>query len=243
MWGDPAFALIGFLEDVRAIDVGVDELKAALGYEPGYPLGRESVVPSHEIQDAVIAEFGSAAVFRDAVEGHVGTPPLDELPETASSAHTLGTAYRREDESARAERSDVYIVDPDRIDRGTQAHKRTQNLVAEYLENRGLTPKSHQGSEPPYDLAWEDGGTIFIAEIKSLTDQNEERQLRLGLGQILRYGQLLGQIKGKPIQRIIVVERQPTRRDWIELCASYDVKLVWPETFTTCEGRSSPALH
>ena len=30
-------------------------------------------------------------------------------------------------------------------------------------------------------------GTVFVAEIKSITDDNEEEQLRLGLGQVLRY--------------------------------------------------------
>jgi hypothetical protein len=235
VWGDPTFELIGYLEEVAAVDVAPEDLKAALGYRTEYRVGRESVVPSNQIQEEVIAAFGSAEAFRDAVIGHVGTPPLDELPATGLPVDLLGTAYRPEDEETKAERSEVYKVDPDRIDRGTQAHRRTQNLLAALLQGRGLTPKSWSGAEPPYDLAWEDGATLFVAEIKSLTLQNEERQLRLALGQVLRYAQQLA-YKDKPIQKVIAVERRPTDMTWIELCAGYEVTLVWPETFTDVAG-------
>jgi hypothetical protein len=128
-------------------------------------------------------------------------------------------------------RSEIFIVDPDRIDRGTQAHRRTQNRLASHLEERGLTPRRPSGPEPPYDLAWEADELIFVAEIKSLTRQNEERQLRLALGQVLRYAQQLG-YKGKAIRKIIAVEREPTDESWVDLCEDYDVALVWPETFS-----------
>ncbi len=188
-------------------------------------------MPGEESQDAILADFGSAEAFRDAVVSHSETPPLDELPATSTPVESLGAGYR-EDETATTERSEVYRVDPDRIDRGTQAHSTTQNLLAEHLRSRGLTPRSWEGMEPPYDLAWEDGGAIFVAEVKSLTAQNEERQLRLALGQVLRYGQQLERIKKQAIQNVIATERKPIDSAWIELCARYDVKLVWPETFT-----------
>jgi hypothetical protein len=50
------------------------------------------------------------------------------------------------------------------------------------------------------------------------------------VGQFLRYGQQLT-YKERPVRRIIAVEREPTDTTWIELCARYDVKLVWPEAF------------
>jgi hypothetical protein len=115
------------------------------------------------------------------------------------------------------------------------AHKKTQALLAAHLEDRGLIPRSWSFLEPFYDLAWEDGDFFFVAEIKSLTRQNEERQLRLALGQILRYARQLA-YKDKPIQKIIAVERRPTDTTWIELCAGYGVTLVWPETFTDVAG-------
>jgi hypothetical protein len=152
VWGDPTFELICYLAEISVVDVTGEELKAALGYRPEYRIGRESIVPSVEIQDAVIAGFGSAEAFRDAVVGHVGTPPLNELPVTGLPLDSLGTAYRQEDEEAKAERGEVYRVDPDKIDRGTQAHRKTQNLLAAHLESRGLKPKRPSRLEPPTTL-------------------------------------------------------------------------------------------
>jgi hypothetical protein len=58
------------------------------------------------------------------------------------------------------------------------------------------------------------------------------RALRLGLGQVLRYAHLLG-AKGRPVRRVIAVEREPSDASWIELCEAAGVTLVWPETFGT----------
>ena len=40
-------------------------------------------------------------------------------------------------------------------------------------------------------MAWQKDGTVFVAEVKSITAENEEHQLRVGLGQVLRYRQHL----------------------------------------------------
>ena len=34
-----------------------------------------------------------------------------------------------------------------------------------------------------FDIAWDDDDDIVVAEVKSLTTRNEEKQLRLALGQ------------------------------------------------------------
>jgi hypothetical protein len=80
------------------VDVAADALKVALGYELGYRF-RESVVPDENIQEAILAEYGTAEAFRDAaVIGHAGTPPLDDLPDGALPADAIGGEYRPEDE-------------------------------------------------------------------------------------------------------------------------------------------------
>jgi hypothetical protein len=38
-----------------------------------------------------------------------------------------------------------------------------------------------------FDIAWEVDDAVFVGEAKSLAGKNEERQLCLGLGQVLRY--------------------------------------------------------
>ena len=62
------------------------------------------------------------------------------------------------------------------------ASKAGDGGLARVLHDAGLTPRSRLPHEPNFDLAWQIGDTVFVAEIKSITDDNEEEQLRLGLG-------------------------------------------------------------
>ena len=48
-----------------------------------------------------------------------------------------------------------------------------------------------------------------MAEIKSITADNEEEQLRLGLGQVLRYRQRLLALGHECVVAVLVPERQP----------------------------------
>lgn len=81
--------------------------------------------------------------------------------------------------------------------------------------------------QPPYDLAWEHRGTTYVAVVKSITQANEEKQLRLGLGQVLRYEQLV-EGSGKPVQAVLVPESEPSDPTWKSLCRDVDIVLVWP---------------
>jgi hypothetical protein len=116
------------------------------------------------------------------------------------------------------------------VDRALRSHARTQEALADAVIAAGLLPRSPLPGEPVFDLAWEDGDTIVVAEVKSLTQRNEERQLRLALGQVLRYAHLLG-AKGRPVRCVIAAERKPTDDTWTELATSARVMLVWPATF------------
>ncbi len=99
--------------------------------------------------------------------------------------------------------------------------------MAEALEALGITPLEPNRGEPLYDLAWETANAIFVAEVKSLTVVNEERQLRLGLGQVFRYRQLL-EHHSKPVIAVLMAERQPADDSWTTLCQSLGVCLLWP---------------
>jgi hypothetical protein len=65
------------------------------------------------------------------------------------------------------------------VDRGLAGYRRTQNVLARALCKVRLEPK--RGRHPDFDLGWWEGNTFCVAEIKSLTDVNEERQLRLAV--------------------------------------------------------------
>ena len=118
------------------------------------------------------------------------------------------------------------------VDRALASHARVQEALAAAARAAGFVPRSSTPGEPVFDVAWDDGNAIVVAEIKSLTVRNEEKQLRLALGQVLRYGHLLG-AKGRPVRRVIAVERKPSDSSWKDLCAASGVELVWPETFGT----------
>ena len=127
----------------------------------------------------------------------------------------------------------VFEVDPDLIDRGTNAHIDTQNTLRNAIVAAGLVPLSPAASDPQFDAAWVDGDAATVAEVKSLTDLNEERQLRLGLGQVLRYRHDLDWDAVTSVQAVLAVEREPTDRRWIEVCEENGVALVWPATFAS----------
>ena len=125
---------------------------------------------------------------------------------------------------------DPFAVDPDVIDRGNQAHASTQDALAQFVRDSGFEPRQPQPDEPQYDLAWTGLNRVFVAEVKSITEANEESQLRLGLGQVLRYRHELAR-SGREIIAVLVAERAPHEPAWAELCASLSVVLVWPGAF------------
>lgn len=166
------------------------------------------------------------------------TQPTSAAPAPRAAANGLGVRYRPPDEdvSTRPDR-DPHGVDPDLVDRALRSHARVQNRLAAAVRQAGFEPRSAAPGEPAFDLAWEDGDTVCIAEVKSMSGTNEEKQLRLALGQVLRYTHLLA-AKGKPIRPFIAVEHEPNDGSWKDLCQQLDVRLCWPATFTDVVGAS-----
>ena len=62
-----------------------------------------------------------------------------------------------------------------------------------------------------------------------MTEENEERQLRLGLGQVLSYAHLLDWDEVKTVQPVLAVERRPAAEYWEALCKRHGVILTWPK--------------
>lgn len=163
-------------------------------------------------------------------------PGLEELSGGAGalspsqSTKGLGQQYRRINEDVASSTRNPFAVDPDVVDRGLRGHRSTQNALADALRARDIEPRSPRSDEPQFDLAWEADGAIFVVEVKSLTDVNEEKQLRLALGQVLRYAQLLT-TDGRQARPIIAAERQPSDSAWVDLCQQLGVLLIWQDTF------------
>jgi hypothetical protein len=118
------------------------------------------------------------------------------------------------------------MTDPALVERGLRGHADTQNELARVLRDAGLSPRSRLPHEPNFDLAWQAGDTAFVAEIKSITDDNEEEQLRLGLGQVLRYRHRLQRIGYSNVIAVLVPERPPRDPSWADLCHDLQVVLL-----------------
>jgi hypothetical protein len=144
------------------------------------------------------------------------------------SPQELGDDYRTADEILTIPRRDPFAVDPALVERGVRGHALTQNALAKQLRVLGIEPRSPRPDEPNFDVAWRCGGRIFVAEVKSLTAANEEKQLRLGLGQVLRYADQLS--TDAPAIPVLAVECCPTT-GWEQLCSRLGVVLIWPEVF------------
>lgn len=91
----------------------------------------------------------------------------------------------------------------------------------------GHTPTRPKAGNPLWDLLWETESCVWVAEVKSITDKNEERQLRLGLGQLLRYRHRLI-TSAVAARAVLMIERARMDSEWNTLCADLDVVLVWP---------------
>jgi hypothetical protein len=145
----------------------------------------------------------------------------------AASQPTVGAAYRYARSSALPDRREPFSVDPAVVERGLRGHANTQNALAAAVESAGHTPLSPRSGDPNFDLGWHVGDAFFVAEVKSITTKNEEQQLRLGLGQVLRYRHVLhGRFDA--VRAVLVAEREPRDPAWRVLCQSLDVLFATP---------------
>ena len=157
-------------------------------------------------------------------------PQLEEniqRREIRDEIQQIGSNYRLADEDTSVGQIDPFSIDPALVERGKRGHAETQNKLAEYLQKKGFKPRSPSYEEPNYDLAWESREYLYIVEVKSITHENEEKQLRLGLGQLLRYRYLLRDRLN--VIGVLVTEHRPTDNSWEGLCNELQIILTCPE--------------
>jgi hypothetical protein len=186
-----------------------DGLRATQGYLTKMPAALLEVLPKlPSLLDDIPAAFPSLPAPREPKELGEDYVPVDvEVP--------------------RVER-DPFSVDPAAVERGLRSHGELQNLLAETVAELGHKVRRPGPLDPPWDLLWLGDDDIWVAEIKSLTRANEERQLRLGLGQVLIYRQRLKRVH-QSVRAVLMVEWRPLDPDWHELCDHLGVLLLWPD--------------
>ena len=160
-------------------------------------------------------------------------------PHTTQRRHQFGIPYREANAVSISRETNPWSRDPSLVDRALAAHTETQNALASYVRDKGADVRSPQPNEPEFDIAWTLNSRDYVAEVKSLTDANQEKQLRLGLGQILRYRYQLG---GDLIP-VLAVEKEPSDRGWADLCESLGVILVWPGAWDRTEHSEVATLR
>ncbi|MDT5014770.1 MAG: hypothetical protein QOD39_930 [Mycobacterium sp.] len=140
--------------------------------------------------------------------------------------HTSTRTYRRAAASPSVRPADLFTFDPAAREKALAAHAQIQNGLADFLETVGRSPFSPGDDEPDYDLAWIDGSTIHVVEVKSLSGVSATHQMRLGVGQVLHYRQALGLSHADAVA-VLAVEYEPDSI-WQGVCADVDVRLTWP---------------
>lgn len=150
------------------------------------------------------------------------------LPQQASVSKLaeVGATYRAADENASAATRDPFSVDPALVERGCRGHAVTQNALATFLRMRGIEPLSPSSTQINFDLGWRAAGRFFVAEVKSCTNANVEKQLRLGLGQVLRYRSVLEDKLGGSVVAVLALEADLADASWRKLYNSLGVHLV-----------------
>lgn len=146
-------------------------------------------------------------------------------PETAEP--TLSTPYRDLDENVTTSPRKPFEIDPDAVDRASRTHIRLQNELASQLRSLGIEPQRPGFGDPKFDIGWWWKDTFVVAEVKSLSPENEVLQLQLGLGQTLDYVNSL-ECTGKRSYGLLAIPRPPSDDRWISLCESHGVRLIWP---------------
>ncbi len=165
----------------------------------------------------LVAELARGGLPAAPPAPHVLSPPAIGVPFVARAVRKRKPA-------------DPFAVDPERVERGTVAHEQTLSALGSFLQANGRQPLAPAPDDPEFDLAWTDNAVTYVAEVKSVTDANEDKQLRLGLGQALWYRHLLA-VGGRQVRAVLVAEREPRDARWREVCSGCGVLLTWPERF------------
>jgi hypothetical protein len=120
----------------------------------------------------------------------------------------------------------VWEYDPYERDKSTVRHKILENWLIEQLLDNDLKPQDSVNG-PQFDVGWSLNESLVVCEVKS-TQNNETKQIRLGLGQVLHYKFETELTTKQDVKAALLVESEPEDSMLIELCRSVDVYLFWP---------------
>lgn len=162
----------------------------------------------------------------------------NQIPDSQGPADDFGREYIFADEESRdVAESELFSTDPNLLDRALQIHSLTQNTVANWVIGSSLTPHSPASTYCDFDIAWESDFGKVVCEVKSLSDENEVHQFRLGLGQVLEYAQKLEALP------VLMFSRRPTQSALIDAANKAGVVVLWPEILNNYTARDLRILR
>jgi len=162
-----------------------------------------------------ITQYGLIAIRNAVIDlmSHVEPHEDVDLAVDSSFAYGLGgyiqapEIYNHEGDFAPGQ------IDPDALGDGFERHNRTQNMLANFLQAHGATVLSPQVHDPKFDLFWVGNQGAFVCEVKSITHENEESQLRKAVGQVLRYQAQLHAL-GRSCKAVVVTDTAFVDESW-----------------------------
>lgn len=161
-----------------------------------------------------------------------------QIPDSQGPTYDFGREYIFADEESRdVAESELFSADPNLLDRALQIHSLTQNTIANWIIGSSLTPHSPASTYCDFDIAWESDFGKVVCEVKSLSDENEVHQFRLGLGQVLEYAQKLEALP------VLMFSRRPTQSALIEAANKAGVVVLWPEILNNYTARDLRILR
>ena len=227
------------LSRIRSEQPALEGLRGSRPYFP-FELGRRDTRPLQgylfKLPAAFIGHFRELdGVPRPAVSDPDSRTTPNGGRREHSSLQGERPDFRPRDENVRSRAARPWSRDPSEVDRALSAHARVERLVAEAAAGEGWVARAYGPGDPVFDLLLERSGgdsPQIVVEVKSTTATNEEKQLRLALGQVLRYRQLLS-ASGDDVVGWIAIEGPPRDGSWVALCDTGGVSLVWPALVAT----------
>lgn len=206
------------------------------GYSPNWKYG------DYGIREAEVAELQRRGFDAVIIDDHGLLQLLHGFPAQILKPHrppprpVFMAPYRSAlDQAVTTRRASA--PDPEAWERALMGHRQTQEALADAVRSAGYEPRSPARSDCDFDLAWTVDGVVIVAEVKSLTGENERSQLRVGLGQVLDYAHRLS--SSGQVVAVLAAEAQPSDPAWETICSRASVDLCWPETFPKVVGAIS----
>lgn len=232
LWGEDSkgrtWELMFFFDRAIRVDLGVPEVRRALAYpgEGWSPQGLQ--YPKAEHQEALLASFGSIEAFA-AAAGLTEEGARAELIAPDPRDVMLGDKFDGPPEKPPRAPQSRQPPDPDRSGRGKMAHEETVALLCKHV---GPTFRKGKVRGVTHDGAWMMGADFCMAEVKSITDDNQVGQLQKGLGQILHNLFKARENEVPMLEAYLIAEREPRNSAlWRALAQEHGVLFSWPERF------------